>query len=56
LLKRSSQGGRTSQGFTLVYWIPQEHRHTPTGRRAQKKRGRDEVMKRNEEKKAASKA
>jgi hypothetical protein len=32
LLKRRSQGGRTSQGFTLVYWNPQEHRHTPTGK------------------------
>jgi hypothetical protein len=37
LLKRRSQGGRTSQGFTLVYWIPQEHKHTPTGREPREK-------------------
>jgi hypothetical protein len=37
LLKRRSQGGRTSQGFTLVYWIPQEHKHTPTGKEPREK-------------------
>jgi hypothetical protein len=36
LLKKGSQGGRTSLGFTLVYWFSQEPRHTHTGKEPKK--------------------